>query len=141
MLESTHLYGELLDHVYLHKTFEQNKSVMSVVNNTSFWDLDAVKMQLRFRQNSDNDIHFNIRIEILLYCYKGFMNALTFADGSLMCILWNLGTKSETSRAWVFTESIFPIFKELSFEKLSRGGNLNFWINFRELSNVKHFVR
>ena len=36
VLESTHLYGELLDHVYLHKTLERNKSVMSVVNNISF---------------------------------------------------------------------------------------------------------
>ena len=36
VLESTHLYGALLDHVYLHKTFEQNKFVMSVVNNISF---------------------------------------------------------------------------------------------------------
>ena len=113
VLESTQIYGELLDHVYLRKTFERNKSVMSVINNISFWDLDAVKVQLRFRQNSDTDIHFNIRIEILLYCYKGFMNNLIYADGSFMCFLWNWGTKSETSRAWMFTESIFPIFKAL----------------------------
>ena len=36
VLESTQLYGELLDHVYLRKTFERNRSVMSVVNNISF---------------------------------------------------------------------------------------------------------
>ena len=47
---------------------------MSVVNNIYFSDHDAVTVQLSFRQNSDNDIDFNIRVEIVLYCYKGFMN-------------------------------------------------------------------
>ena len=32
-LEFTHLDGTLLDHVYLHKTFEHDELVMSVVNN------------------------------------------------------------------------------------------------------------
>ena len=36
VLEPTHLDGALLDHVYLHKTFEYNKLVMSVVNNIYF---------------------------------------------------------------------------------------------------------
>ena len=36
VLEPTHLDGALLDHVYLHKTFEYNKLVMSVVNNICF---------------------------------------------------------------------------------------------------------
>ena len=62
VLEPTHLDGALLDHVYLHKTFEHDKLVMSVVNNIYFSDHDAVTVQLRFRQNSDNDIDFNIRV-------------------------------------------------------------------------------
>ena len=74
VLEPTHLDGPLLDYVYLHKTFEHVKLVMSVANNIYFSDHDAVTVKLRFRQNSDNDIDFNIRVEILLYRYKGFMN-------------------------------------------------------------------
>ena len=62
VLEPTHLDGALLDHVYLHKTFEHDKLVMSVVNNIYFSDHDAVTVQLRIRRNSDNDIDFNIRI-------------------------------------------------------------------------------
>ena len=63
MLEPTHLHGALLDHVYLHKTFEHDKLVMSVVNNIYFPDdHDAVPVQLRFRQDSCNDIDFNIRV-------------------------------------------------------------------------------
>ena len=50
----------LLDHVYLHKTFEHDKLVVSVVNNIYFSDHDAVTVQVTFRQNSDNDIDFNI---------------------------------------------------------------------------------
>ena len=61
VLEPTHLDGALLDHVYLHKTFEHDKLVMSPVNNIYLSDHDAVTMQLRFKQNSDNDIDFNIR--------------------------------------------------------------------------------
>ena len=34
---------------------------MSVVNNIYFYH-DAVTVQLRFRQNSNNDIDFNIRV-------------------------------------------------------------------------------
>ena len=62
MLEPTHLDGASLDHVYLHKTLEHGKLAMSVVNNIYFSDHDAVTVQLRFRQNSDNDIDFNIRV-------------------------------------------------------------------------------
>ena len=62
MLEPTHLDGVLLDHVYLHKTFEYYKLVMSVVSNIYFSDHDAVTVQLRFIQNSDNDIAFNSRV-------------------------------------------------------------------------------
>ena len=50
VLEPTHLDGALLDHVYLHKTFEHDKLVMSVVNNIYFSDYDAVTVQLRFIQ-------------------------------------------------------------------------------------------
>ena len=60
MLESSHLVGALLDHVYLYKTFEHDKLVMSVVNDIRFSDHDVVTVQLRSRQNSDNDIDFNI---------------------------------------------------------------------------------
>ena len=35
---------------------------MSVVNNIYFLDQDAVTVQIRFRQNRDNDIGFNIRV-------------------------------------------------------------------------------
>ena len=62
VLEPTHLDGALLDHVYLHKTFEHDKLVMSVVNNIYFSDHNAASVLLRFRQNSDNDIDFNIRV-------------------------------------------------------------------------------
>ena len=62
VLESTHFDGALLYHVYLHKTFEHDKLVMSVVNNIYFSDHDTVTVQLRIRRNSDNDIDFNIRI-------------------------------------------------------------------------------
>ena len=61
MVEPTHLDGALPDHVYLHKTFKHDKLVMSVVNNIYFSDNDAVTAQLRFKQNSDNDIDFNVR--------------------------------------------------------------------------------
>ena len=62
VLETTHLDGALLDHEYLHKTFEHGKLVMSVVNNMYFLDHDAVTVCLSFTQNSDNDIDFNIRV-------------------------------------------------------------------------------
>ena len=44
------------------KTYEHNKLVMSVVNNIYFSDHNAVTVQLTFRQNSNNDIDFNIRV-------------------------------------------------------------------------------
>ena len=62
VLETANLDGALLDHVYLHKAFEHDKFVMSVANNIYFSDHDALTVQLRFRQNSDNDIGFNIRV-------------------------------------------------------------------------------
>ena len=93
MLGPTHLDGALLDHVYLHKTFEYDQLVISVVNNIYSSDHDAVPVQLRFSQNSDNDFDFNIRVSVLLYCYKGFMNTLIFADGSVMYFFKNLETK------------------------------------------------
>ena len=62
LLKPTHLDGASLDHVYLHKSFEHDKLVMSVVNNIYFSDPDAVTLQLRFRKNSDNDIDFNSRV-------------------------------------------------------------------------------
>ena len=62
VLEPTHLDGALLDHEYLHKIFEHGKLVMPVINNIYFSDHDAVTVRLRFRQNSDNDIDFNIRV-------------------------------------------------------------------------------
>ena len=62
VLEPTHFDGALLDHVYLHKTFEHVKIVMSIVNSIYILDHDVVTVQLKFRQNSDNDIDFNIRV-------------------------------------------------------------------------------
>ena len=62
VLELTHLDGALLDHVYLHKTFEHDKLEISVVNNIYFSDHDAVTVELRFRQKSESDIDFNIRV-------------------------------------------------------------------------------
>ena len=56
MLEPTQLDG-----VYLHESFEHDKLVRSVVNDIYFSDNDAVTAQLRFIQNSENDIDFNIR--------------------------------------------------------------------------------
>ena len=65
VLEPTHLDGALLDHVYLHKTFEHDKLVMSVVNNIYFSDQDAVKVQLRCRQNSENDIVLKMKLKMI----------------------------------------------------------------------------
>ena len=62
MLEPTHLDDALLDHVYLHETFEYGKLVMFVVNNIYFSDHDFMRVQLRFKQDNDNDIDFNIRV-------------------------------------------------------------------------------
>ena len=56
VLEPSHLDGALLDHEYLHKTFEDEKLVMPVIDNIYFSDHDAVTVQLRFTRNSDNDI-------------------------------------------------------------------------------------
>ena len=54
VLELTHLDGTLLDHIYLHKKFEYDKLVMSVVINIYFSDHDTVTVQPKFRQNREN---------------------------------------------------------------------------------------
>ena len=54
--ELTHLDGALLNHVNLSKSFEYDKYVTSTVNNIYFSDHDAVKVQFRFRQNTQEDI-------------------------------------------------------------------------------------
>ena len=60
--EPTHLYGALLDHVYLSKSFKYGKYVTSAVSNIYFSDHDAIKVQFRFRQNLQEDIDFNISV-------------------------------------------------------------------------------
>ena len=62
VLEPPHLDGALINRVNVHRTFEHDKLVTSVVNNIYFSDHDAVAVELRFRQNSDNDIDFNIPV-------------------------------------------------------------------------------
>ena len=57
MSEPTHLDGALLDHVYASVTY-----VTSLVNNIYFSDHDAVKVQIRFRRNDQEDINLNISI-------------------------------------------------------------------------------
>ena len=47
VIEPTYLDGALLDHVYLRKTFEHDKLVMSNVNNIYFSDHDATKIQTK----------------------------------------------------------------------------------------------
>ena len=58
--EPTHLDGALLDHVYIKKSFENDKHVTSIVNNVYFSDHDAVKVQIRFKNNNQVGIDFNI---------------------------------------------------------------------------------
>ena len=60
VFEPNHLDGALLDHVYINKLFGNEKYVTSVGNNTNFSDHDAFKVQIRFRQNNQEDIDFNI---------------------------------------------------------------------------------
>ena len=58
--EPTPLHGALLDHVYIKKSFENDKRVTSIVNNVYFSDHDAIKVQIRFKDNNQGGIDFNI---------------------------------------------------------------------------------
>ena len=58
--EPTPLHGALLDHVYIKKSFENGKRVTSIVNNVYFSDHDAIKVQIRFKDNNQGGIDFNI---------------------------------------------------------------------------------
>ena len=58
--EPTHLYAALLDHVYIKKSFENDKHMTSMVNNVYFSDHDAVKVQIRFKDYNQGGIDFNI---------------------------------------------------------------------------------
>ena len=44
----------------MNKLFGNEKYVTSVENNTNFSDHDAFKVQIRFRQNNQEDIDFDI---------------------------------------------------------------------------------
>ena len=58
--EPTHLDGALVDNVYIKKSFENDKHVTSIVNNGYLSDHDAVKVQIRFNNNNQGGIDFNI---------------------------------------------------------------------------------
>ena len=58
--EPTHLHGALLDHVYIKKSFENDKRVTAIVNNIDVSDHDAIKAQIRFKDNNQGVIDFNI---------------------------------------------------------------------------------
>ena len=58
--EPTHLDGALLDPAYIKKSSENDKHVTSLVNYVYFSDHDAVKVQIRFKDNSQGGIDFNI---------------------------------------------------------------------------------
>ena len=57
--EPTHLDGALVDNVYIKKSFENDKHVTSIVNNVYFSDDDAVKVQIRFKDNNQGGVDFN----------------------------------------------------------------------------------
>ena len=59
MLEPTHFDGALLDHGYLHRTLEDDKLVMSVVNTIYFSDHDAVTLRLLNQFCRKYAMHFN----------------------------------------------------------------------------------
>ena len=50
--EPTHLDGALLNHVYIKKSFAKDKHVTSIVNIVYCLDHDAVKVQIRFKDNT-----------------------------------------------------------------------------------------
>ena len=54
------LDGAFLDHVYIKKSFENDKHLTSIVNNVYFSDYDAVKVKIRFKGNNQGGIDFNI---------------------------------------------------------------------------------
>ena len=58
--ELTHLDGALLDPAYIKKSSENDKHVTSLVNYVYFSDHDAVKVQIRFEDNNQGGIDFNI---------------------------------------------------------------------------------
>ena len=58
--EPTHLDDALLDHVYIKKSFENDKHVTSIVSYVYFSDQDVVKVQIRFKDNNQGGIDFNI---------------------------------------------------------------------------------
>ena len=47
-------------YLYIKKSFENDKDVTSVVNNVYFSDHDAVKLEVRFKDNNQKGIDFNI---------------------------------------------------------------------------------
>ena len=49
-----------MDHVDIKKSFESDKHVTSVGNNVYFSDYDAVKFKIRFKDNNQGGIDFNI---------------------------------------------------------------------------------
>ena len=59
--EPAHLDGALLDNIYIYikKSFENDKHVTSIVNNVYFSDDDAVKVQIRFKDNNQGGVDFN----------------------------------------------------------------------------------
>ena len=68
--EPTHLDGALLDPVYIKKSSENDKHVTSLVNNVYFSDHDAVKVQIRFKDNSQGGIDFNINDWMLPHMFS-----------------------------------------------------------------------
>ena len=63
----THLDSALLDYLYIKKSFENDKHVTSIVNNVYFSDHDAVKVQIRFKDNNPGGMDFNITDWMLLH--------------------------------------------------------------------------
>ena len=49
-----------MDHLYTKKSFENDEDVTSTVNNVYFSGHDAVKLQVRFKNNNQGGIDFNI---------------------------------------------------------------------------------
>ena len=77
--EPTHLDGALLDHVYIKKSFEndKHKHVTSIANNVYFSDHDAVKFQIIFKNNNQVGIDFNITDWMLPHKFSG-NNVMSF---------------------------------------------------------------
>ena len=75
--EPTHLYGALLDHVYIKKSFENDRHMTSMVNNVYFSDHDAVKVQIRFKDYNQGGIDFNITDWMLQHTFRN-NNVMSF---------------------------------------------------------------